>query len=310
MLSLLLRLRSQAACPTALATSSLTGLRRSSDAGNLDLDHVAFLHPQRRRAISADPAGGAGDDDVAGRKLGEGRAIGDQRGHVEHQIGNRRGLHLDAVQTRGDGLLADVRDLVRRHHPGPEAAGRHEILAGGELRGVPLPVANAAVIIAGIAGDVAQRRLARNAAAGLADDHGHLAFIIETLGFQRPDHRLAAADLAVGEASEDHRMRRRGMAALGQMRGVIDADAEDLVRIGNRRQQFDGRQGVVRPLPLQLLQLIQRAMRQHRFQGREILQPSSSIDDAGIGDDAVARDIAGLETRNLHGATLSSMVDT
>ena len=38
---------------------------------------------------------------------------------------------------------------------------------------------------------MAQRGFARDAAASLADDDGHLAFIVEALGFQRPDHRLA-----------------------------------------------------------------------------------------------------------------------
>ncbi len=147
-------------------------------------------------------------------------------------------------------LLADVGNFVRRHHPRPEAAGADEILARRELRGVALPVADAAVIVAGIAGDMRQRRLARNAAAGLADDDGHLALIVEALGLQRPDHRLAAADLAVGKAGEDHRMRRRGMAAFGEMRGVVDADAEDLVGIGNGRQQLDIRQRVVRRVRL------------------------------------------------------------
>ena len=102
-----------------------------------------------------------------------------------------------------------------------------------------------------------QRRLARNAAAGLADDDGHLALIVEALGLQRPDHRLAAADLAVGKAGEDHRVRRRGMAAFGEMRGVVDADAENLVGIGNGWQQLDFGERVVRPFALQRLQRVE-----------------------------------------------------
>jgi hypothetical protein len=134
--------------------------------------------------------------------------------------------------------------------------------------------------------------------------------MMTAIGFERPDHRLAAADLAVGKAREDHGMWRRGMAALGEMGGVIDADAEDLVGIGNRRQQLDGREGMIRPLVLQFLQFIEGAMRQQRLQGRKILQPASDIDDACVGHDAIACNGACLETRNLHGATLSSMVDT
>src|SRR5438477_13275 len=88
------------------------------------------------------------------------------------------------------------------------------------LRSTPLPDTDAAVIVAGVARDMRERGLARNAAAGLADDDGHLAFVVEALGLQRPDHRLAAADLAVGKAREDHRVRRSGMATLGEMCGV------------------------------------------------------------------------------------------
>ena len=287
----------------------LDRIAQDSDSGNLDLDHVAFLHPERRRAIGADPAGSAGDDDVAGRKLGEGRAIGDQGGNVEHQIGNRRGLHFHAVQAGRDLLLADIGDIVGRHHPRPEATGSHEILARSELRGVPLPVADAAVIVAGVAGDVRKRLLTRNAAAAPADDYGQFALVIEALGFQRPDHRLAAADLAVGEAGEDHRMRRGGVAALGEVGGIVDADAEDLVGIGNGRQQFDLGQRVVRPLALQLFQLLEAAARQQRLQRRKILQPASGIDDTRCCHDAVARDGASLEACDFHGVTLSSSMD-
>src|SRR5258708_7044809 len=93
--------------------------------------------------------------------------------------------------------------------PSPKTPAPGKLLAGRKLRGVPLPAAAAAVVVAGVACNMAQRRLARNAPAGLADDDGHLALVVEALGFLRPEHRLAAADLAVGEAGEDHRMRRR-----------------------------------------------------------------------------------------------------
>src|SRR5258708_18773578 len=97
-----------------------------------------------------------------------------------------------------------------------------------------LPVANAAVIVAGISRDMRQSVLPRNPAAALADDHGQLALIVKTLGFERPDHRLAAADLAVGKAGEDHGMGRGGMPALGKMRGLVDPHAEHFFRAWNR----------------------------------------------------------------------------
>jgi hypothetical protein len=47
------------------------------------------------------------------------------------------------------------------------------------------------------------------------------------------------------------------MAAFSKMRGVVDADAEDLVRIGHGRQQLDFGERVVRPFALQRFQRVE-----------------------------------------------------
>src|SRR5438445_12511060 len=114
----------------------LARIAQHADAGHLDLDDVAILHPERRRAVGADAAGGAGDDDVTGDELGEGRAIGDQGRDVEHEVRDWCCLYLNTVEAGRNGLLADVGDFIRRDHPWPERAGADEILAGRELRGV------------------------------------------------------------------------------------------------------------------------------------------------------------------------------
>src|SRR3954468_10715739 len=79
------------------------------------------------------------------------QALIDQGLDVEDEIGDRGLLHLDAVQPRDQRLPGDVGQFVGRDHPGPETAGAGKILARRELRGVALPVADAAVIVAGIA---------------------------------------------------------------------------------------------------------------------------------------------------------------
>src|SRR4029077_3588728 len=48
-----------------------------ADAGDLDLEHIAGLHPQLRTAAMADAFGRAGRDHVAGRERGEVGAEGD-----------------------------------------------------------------------------------------------------------------------------------------------------------------------------------------------------------------------------------------
>jgi hypothetical protein len=49
---------------------------------------------------------------------------------------------------------------------------------------VTLPVADAPIVVAGIARDVRERLRARDAAAAFADDDGQLALIVEALGLR------------------------------------------------------------------------------------------------------------------------------
>ena len=75
--------------------------------------------------------------------------------------------------------------------------------------------------------------------AGLADDQRQLALEIEIVGHRRPDHLAAVADQRIGEADEHARLFRQFAAHLGGVGAVIDAGAENLVRVGNERQEFD-----------------------------------------------------------------------
>src|SRR5450755_1378635 len=108
---------------------------------------------------------------------------------------------------------------------------------------------------------MAQCQLARDTAATLADDDGHLALVVEPPGFQRPDHRLSTAHLTVGKAGKNHRMQRRGMSALRKMRGIVDANAEDFIGVWNGRQQGHVLQHIIWLLALKLLQFVERSLR-------------------------------------------------
>ncbi len=96
-----------------------------------------------------------------------------------------------------------------------------------------LPVADAALIVAGIARDMVERAARRDVAAFLADDERKLAFIVEIVAHLRLHHRLEVADLTAGEAGEQRRLLGDGAAGLGDMVAVVEADADDLAGIGD-----------------------------------------------------------------------------
>src|SRR5262249_46072500 len=80
-----------------------------ADAGNLDLEHVAGLHPQRRIAAMTDPFRRAGGDHVARRKRREVRAEGDDLRHgIDQEIGAGL-LHLLPVQSRRERETGRIR---------------------------------------------------------------------------------------------------------------------------------------------------------------------------------------------------------
>ena len=71
-----------------------------------------------------------------------------------------------------------------------------------------------------------------------ADDQRQLAFIIEIVRYARADHFAVVTDQRVGEADEHARLLRQFAADLRRMGAVIDAGAEDFLRVRNHRQEF------------------------------------------------------------------------
>src|SRR3546814_8851296 len=105
------------------------------------------------------------------------------------------------------------------------------------LAAVALPVAHAALVVAGIPGDVVERLLFGDAPAALADDDGDLALVVELLRLAGREHRLLVRRLRIGEAGEDGRVLGLRMAAFQPVRLVVQADAEDFLRVGNRSEE-------------------------------------------------------------------------
>src|SRR3954463_6990140 len=231
----------------SLISGSAVGDRVLEDADlvDLDFDLVAGLHPQRRIAARADAAGRAGDQHVAGLQRRPCRDVLDDLGDLENHLLGGRVLHALAVQAARELELAARRNFIGRHHPRAEGAGLREVLAGGPLHGVALPVAHRALVVAAVAGDVIPRVLLRDAPAGLADDHRDLRFEVEVLRLTRADDRLLVAQLRFGHAQENRRLLGVVAPRLDDVVLVVEADADNLVRVGDYRQPRDVRLLVV-----------------------------------------------------------------
>src|SRR5690242_3640295 len=167
---------------------------------DLDLDDIAGLHPERWSALGAHAAGRAADDDVTGLEPGESRAIFDLPRDIEDHVLDLRFLHDLPVEAGDELELGELAELVRRHLPRAERAGVGKILAWRELVSVALEVADAAVVVAGVAGNKAHRLAAGDVAAALADDDRELALEIEIGRDARPDDGLQMPGLTVGVA--------------------------------------------------------------------------------------------------------------
>src|SRR5437660_2016918 len=132
-------------------------ISQNADAAvGLDLHNVAWFHPQRRLAREADPFRRAGCNNIPGDERRPIRAIGNQGRDVEDQIVDAGMLHLLAVEPRHQVQASRIRDLVCGDDPRSKAAGRVEILTGGN-RMLELNIADRAVVEAGVAKNVAKR---------------------------------------------------------------------------------------------------------------------------------------------------------
>src|SRR5262245_42795771 len=169
------------------------------------LDHIARLEKLRRLTAPADAGGGAGHQHVARCQVEDGRAVADDGRDLEDQVpgvGRLLGLAGDA-QRQAEAL--GIAYLVRRHHPRPERTGANEVLAGRDLLGMELPLANADIVVAGVAGDMGEGVLLGDVPAALADDHGQLGLPVELVRDLGAHDRLAVPYLRAPHAQKDGR---------------------------------------------------------------------------------------------------------
>src|SRR5438874_12152550 len=267
-----------------------------ADLVDLDLDLVAGLHPDRRVAARAGAAGRAGDEHVARLERGPARDVLDDLRDLEDHLLGGGVLHALAVQAARQRQARVGWNLVRRHHPRPEGAGVREVLARGPLHRVALPVAHRALVVAAVAGDVPPGVLLRDAAAGFADDHRDLGLVVQVLGFARTDDRLLVADLRLGHAQEDRRLLGVVAAGLDDVVLIVEADADDLVRVRDHRQPRDVGFAVIRRLGQMLRRLGEGVAADQRLEvGEAVADVAFQVDNAFAGDDAVARALRSLK---------------
>jgi hypothetical protein len=155
---------------------------------------------------------------------------------MEHLV-DLRLLQGLAVHPRRESRAVEI-ELVGRDDPRTEPAGAIEVLPRDELRGVPLEVAHCALHQARVSNDDTHRVLLWHGPDGLADHDGELTFVIERRTCGRADHRRAMTDERRGEAGEDRRVGGQwsiSLVRLGSVVAVVEPDAENPLRVGNRR---------------------------------------------------------------------------
>ena len=154
-----------------------------------------------------------------------------------------------------------------------------------------------------------QEFLARDVPARLADDDREFALEIEILRDARPDDVGKMPGLAVGKAAKHGGVLDFGAAGFLAVRLVIEADAEDLVGIGNDRQPGDAGERMPPGLRRRSRRLGQRAGGDGGLQiGKTIAQERAEVDRFRAIDKAPARGAVDLETCELHGS--SSVLET
>ena len=130
---------------------------------------------------------------------------------------------------------------------GVEGLAHHPLLA----RLVELPVACRDVVADGVAGDVLHRPIAGDVPPPLADDDHQLGLVIDLGAHLGQDDLGPRADQGRCVFAEDDRLGGDRHAALGGVVAIVQAQADDLGRVGDRRQQGRARRVVADVAPRQ-----------------------------------------------------------
>src|ERR1700728_685771 len=159
---------------------------KDADPINLHLNQIAWLHPKGWSSLHTNSTRRSGHNHIAGNQWVEGRAVLHERGKIEEHFAEGGLLHDFAIQARHDSPRFEICELVRCDHPRSKTTGVGEVFPWRELVCVVLPVAYAAVVVAGIAGNMIERPFSRNVATGFPYDDRQFPLEIEVGGNARP----------------------------------------------------------------------------------------------------------------------------
>ncbi|MDX6602850.1 MAG: hypothetical protein QOF13_2052 [Solirubrobacterales bacterium] len=151
---------------------------------------------------------------------------------VEDHLGRARVLAQVVVDVAAHAQVLGIADLLRRYQPGAERAVRVEGLSDRHRLRAPLPVADAEVVGAGVAGDHLVGALDRHVAAALADHQRQLCLVVEQRRDLRHVHLGPRPSHAGHLLVEEDRHLGRLHPHLGDVIGVVERDRQVLAGRG------------------------------------------------------------------------------
>src|SRR3954447_5742817 len=287
------------ASSVTIASSSIIllvhdGIAQNTDGRRFHFDHVAGHKPFWRIESRARSRRCSRRDEITRLQRREGREIFDQEIEREHHARGRIMLAHLAVDAGHDVERTLRQDFVRRDDPRTDRARAVEVLTLRDVElAVPEPIAHRALVAEREAENVAVRAFAPDATPFPADHNDDLALVIELLGDARAHDRLIVTDHRCRRAHEEARIFRplRGGSIFRLAVLVIDADAPELLRIGDRRKKRYITERKIGPVRGgDILRASMTIMLDQRFQRREILADMRrQIDDAVTDDGTVMR---------------------
>src|SRR5438132_6748628 len=204
-----------------------------ADALHLGLEDVTWLEVLGRYPREADAVRRAGRDQGAGQQRhADGEPDDQLLNRIDH-VPRVAVLFRFAIDPQGDAQVLYVRDLIGRHHPGPDGRRRIEALAFEELAPPPvLDVPGADVVDDGVAEYVAHRVAGGDVSASFADEDAqfHLPIDLVTDGGVDTDVVVGSSDrgLRLGEDGWRLDVLAPGARTLGSVLLVIAANRQHI----------------------------------------------------------------------------------
>src|SRR2546425_8390855 len=216
--------------------------------GDLHRDDVTRLEVHGRLLAEPDAGRRSGGDEIAGRERHQPREIAHEVADVEDERLRVAALHLLAVHPGPELEGVWVGDLLPVGDVGSDGRRSLEDLPDHPLARDELEVPSARVVDDRVPPHVVERLLSGDETRRAADDHAQLDPPVELLRAARPQDGLARVADRVRPLGEDRWLLGNRVARLFGVIPVVEADANELPRIGDRRVEASARGGEGVPL--------------------------------------------------------------